>query len=514
MDNCEYYNAVEIFVDANVEKGLGDKAAFVDGDRTLSYGDLQIATCQVANLLTSLDVRREERVGVLLFDTVDFPVCYWGAIRAGIVPVCLNTLLTTDQYEYLMSDSRIRTLFISPQLLDVVSPILAGLENLKSVIVVGQGQEDHEYLVFETLLRKADKEFSTAKTSADEVAFWLYSSGTTGNPKGVCHVHSSLEYVARNLGQAVLKITRDDVVFSAAKLFFAYAQGGILGNAMFAGATSILLTGRPTPEAIMATLKHHQPTLFQGVPTLYANILASPVCQRESMPKNLRLCISAGEALPEDVGRSWKKKMGIDVIDTVGSTEMLNAFIANRPDDIRYGASGRAIDGYRLKLTDEDGNNTPVGEIGELLVSGGSAAQGYWNQREKSRHTFLGEWVRTGDKYFRDKEGYYHYCGRSDDMFKVGGRWVSPFEVEQALISHPAVVEAAVVAWRDSEGLIKPKAFVVLGKGVAQDGLFAILKEHVKASVGPWKYPRRMEFMAELPKTATGKTLRYKLRGT
>ncbi len=513
MQDPRNYNAVEIFVDANVEKGLGDKPAFVDPDRTLTYGALQAATRQMANLLRSLEVRREERIGLLLFDTVDYPVCYWGAIRAGVIPVCLNTLLTGDQYRYLMTDSRIRTLFVSAGLLKVIRPILGALENLQTIVVVGGGEDEpHDHLVFQTLLRHAGTEFPTARTCADEVAFWLYSSGSTGDPKGVAHVHTSLEFVARNFGQAILKITPDDVVFSAAKLFFAYAQGSAMANPMFVGATIILLPDRPTPETVMNTLKRFQPTVFLGVPTLYANMLANPDCRKENCSRKLRLCVSAGEALPADVGRNWERKMGVEVIDGVGSTEMLNAYISNRPGQVRYGTSGRAFDGYRLRLVDEDGGAVGIGEIGELLVDGGSAAQGYWNQRQKTRQTFLGEWVRTGDKYFIDADGYYHYCGRSDDMFKVGGRWVSPFEVEQALISHSAVLEAAVIAWQDKEGLTKPKAFIVLNDGIEREGLFELLKAHVKTSVGPWKYPRWIEFVKDLPKTATGKIIRHELR--
>ncbi|MFQ5635992.1 MAG: benzoate-CoA ligase family protein, partial [Gammaproteobacteria bacterium] len=395
-------------------------------------------------------------------------------------------------------------------LLPVVAPVLEQLDALQHVVVVDGDGGDH--LDFQTLLDAAGKSAETAATCADETAFWLYSSGSTGNPKGVKHVHSSPIYIAENYGRGVLGIEHDDVCFSAAKLFFAYGFGAAMAIPMSVGATAVLLTGRPTPQSVLETMHTHHPSMFFGVPTLYAAMLADPACLPENGSNRLRRCISAGEALPEDVGKTWKKRMGVDILDGIGSTEMLHVFLSNRPDDNRYGTSGKEIPGYKLRLVDENGNEAGVDEIGELLVSGDSAADGYWNQRKKSRATFIGEWTRTGDKYTRDSEGYYHYCGRTDDMFKVSGRWVSPFEVEQALVSHPAVQEAAVVAKEDDEGLIKPKAFVVLGGGAPGEDLFEALKEHVKSSVGPWKYPRWIDFVDDLPKTATGKIQRFKLR--
>ncbi len=499
------------FVDANVDRGKAEKNAFIDPSRELTYGALQQATCAMANLLCSLGIRQETRVALLMLDTVDFPVAFWGALRAGVVPVCLNTLLTTQQYEYMLADSRAEALFVSAELLAVVEPVLASLPFLQKVIVAGGNAHDH--LSFEDLISEADDEFETAETCADETAFWLYSSGSTGDPKGVRHVHSSPIYVAEHYGKGVLGIEENDVCFSAAKLFFAYGLGAGMALPMSVGATTVLLPERPTPASVLNTLQTQNPTLFFGVPTLYAAMLADPDCTPENSSARLRLCISAGEALPEDVGLNWKTRMGVDILDGIGSTEMLHVFLSNKPDDIRYGTSGKPFDGYQLRLVGEDGDDTGTGEIGELLVSGGSAADGYWNKREKSRATFEGAWTRTGDKYFRDEEGYYHYCGRTDDMFKVSGRWVSPFEVEQALVSHPAVLEAAVVAKEDDEGLVKPKAFVVLNGSAEQDELFEPLKCHVKSAVGAWKYPRWIDFVGALPKTATGKIQRYKLRG-
>ena len=362
-------------------------------------------------------------------------------------------------------------------------------------------------------MKKASTSFKTADTDPDEAAFWLYSSGSTGVPKGVKHVHTSPAYVADNYGRHVLGIQHQDVCFSAAKLFFAYGFGASMAIPMSVGATTVLLPDRPTPASVLDMLNRFHPTLFFGVPTLYAAMLASPDCVSENGSDRLRLCVSAGEGLPQHVGEGWQDRMGVPVLDGIGSTEMLHVFLSNRPGDIRYGTSGREIPGYRLRLVDEDGRDVDDGQLGELLVAGGSAGDGYWNQREKTRATFAGEWTHTGDKYFRDDEGYYHYCGRTDDMFKVSGKWVSPFEVEQAIAAHPAVIEAAVVAHEDEEGLVKPKAFVVLNCPAQADTLFDDLKDCVKKEIGVWKYPRWVEAVDELPKTPTGKIQRFKLRG-
>ena len=510
-ESATSYNAATVMVDANVERGLGDKPAFIDPERSLTYRQLQAETCRAANVLADLGIGREARIALLMHDTVAWPAMFWGAIRAGIVPVCLNTLLTTDQYRYMLTDSRAQVLVVSAGLLEVVAPVLDELPALRHVIVDGGATGDHPRLA--DLLAAAPDSFDTADTHPDETAFWLYSSGSTGAPKGVRHVHTSPQYVADTYGRNILGITPDDVCFSAAKLFFAYGLGASMALPMSVGATTLLMPERPTPESVRATLKAGNPTIFFGVPTLYAAMLADPDCLPENCSDRLRLCISAGEALPEDIGLKWESRMGVPILDGIGSTEMLHVFLSNRPGDIRYGTSGREFDGYRLRLVDEDGREVADGELGELLVSGDSAGDGYWNQRAKSRATFQGEWVRTGDKYIRDAEGYYHYCGRTDDMFKVSGRWLSPFEVEQALVAHDAVLEAAVVAHDAGDGLIKPKAFVILMQGVAADeALFEALRAHVKAEIGVWKYPRWLEAVDDLPKTATGKIQRFRLR--
>jgi 4-hydroxybenzoate-CoA ligase len=504
------YNAAADFIDRHVEAGRGNHVAFIDDARRLTYAELEAASRKAGDVLTrGLGLRREERIALLLLDTVDYPVLFWGALRAGVVPVCLNTLLTSPQYQFMLADSRARVLFVSAALLPAVADILKDT-TLDKVVVVGG--EAGPCLSFARLMDGASARFQTATTVADEVAFWLYSSGSTGNPKGVMHVHSSLMETARTYGAETLGIRSEDVVFSAAKLFFAYGLGNSMSFPMSVGATAVLFPGRPTPDAVFAVLKAHQPTLFFGVPTLYAAILSSLHCTPETGSAALRLCVSAGEALPEEVGRTWRNRFGVDIIDGVGSTEMLHIFLSNSPDDVRYGSQGKAVPGYRLRLVGEDGHEVADGEIGEMLVDGPSASVGYWNQRAKSRATFEGAWTRTGDKYVRDGEGYYRICGRTDDMFKVSGIWVSPFEVESALVSHPAVLEAGVVPKEDEDGLVKPKAFVVLKAGQSPDGLYDELKEHVKAKIGKWKYPRWIAFVDSLPKTATGKIQRFKLR--
>ena len=506
------YNAAADMVDRHIADGRAGKAAFIDPNGTLTYGALADGCNRMGNLLTALGIGREARIAVLMLDTNDCPVVFWGAIKAGVVPVLLNTLLNGEQYAYMLADSRAKALVVSAQLLPVVQPILGTLPFLTHVFVSGG---DAPPFAFDLSRELADQspQLAAAETCGDETAFWLYSSGSTGVSKGVRHVHTSLMETARLYGQGVLGIGESDVGFSAAKLFFAYGLGNAMSFPMSVGATTILLPERPTPEAVFRTLGTHQPTLFYGVPTLYAAMLASPQASPGHTLARLRQCISAGEALPAEVGKAWKAKFGVDILDGVGSTEMLHIYVSNRPDDVNYGTSGRPVPGYDIRLVDEQGAPVADGEVGEMLVRGISAADGYWNQRERSRRTFEGEWTRSGDKYTRDAQGYYTYQGRTDDMFKVSGIWVSPFEVESALIGHEAVLEAAVVPKEDADGLLKPKAFVVLKPGrISDSSLTPALQEHVKSKAGPWKYPRWIEFTDNLPKTATGKIQRFKLR--
>ena len=505
------YNACAELLDRNIADGRGAKAAYIDHRRTLTYAELQADTRRLANLLTRLGVRREERVAMIVADTVEWPVIFLGAIRAGIAPVPLNTLLQPEQFAYMLEDSRARVLFVSQQLLSAVEPALELVSTIAHVVVI-DGDAKAPRIDFAAALAAEEPVFETVATHPDEPCFWLYSSGSTGAPKGARHIHTSMMETARNFAQGVVGVREDDVVHSAAKLFFAYGLGNSLSFPLSVGATVVLNPLRPTPETVFDTLAKHKPTIFCGVPTLYGAMLNDPAYAAHKGSPNLRICTSAGEALPEHIGDAFQARFGVEIIDGVGSTEMLHIFLSNRPGQVVYGTSGFAVPGYEVKLCDEAGALVADGDVGEMYVRGATAADGYWNQREKSRATFQGEWTKTGDKYIRDAGGRYTYCGRADDMFKVSGIWVSPFEVEAALASHPAVLEAAVVPHEDEEGLLKPKAFIVLKQGISMDGLDRSLKDHVKTSVGMWKYPRWVEIVESLPKTATGKIQRFKLR--
>ena len=512
MDRERGYNAAIDFVDRNVAAGLGDKLAVVDPDRGLTYRALLDGASRVGGLLASLGVERENRIACVLHDTVDFPVVFWGAVRAGVVPVLLNTRLTAEQYRYMLEDSRARVAFVSRSLAPLIADAARGLDSLRTIIVVEPGADDPDGFR-ELLARTAPS--SAADTHPDEVAFWLYSSGTTGPPKGVMHVHSTPRTIAEFCGRGLIGCRTDDVCFSAAKMFFAYG----LGNSMFVplgvGATTILCPDHPTPAALGATLRRFRPTLFFGVPTLYVQMIEEAGTSLAEGVDRLRACFSAGEPLPAPIGRAWQDRFGVEIVDGVGSTEIAYLFLSNVPGRVEYGTSGVPIDGFELRLVDEEGRDVADGEIGELLVRAPTAAQGYWNQRAKSRGTFQGEWVRTGDKYERRPDGVYLYHGRTDDMFKVSGIWVSPLEIEAALVTHPAVLEAAVIPFEARDGLLKPKAFVVLKVDAYHPpgrALYEELKVHVKRAIGPWKYPRWIEFVDDLPRTATGKLQRYKLR--
>jgi len=500
LDLPRDYNAAVDLVGRNA--GRGDKVAFIDDSGSCTYARLAERVDRAANALCALGIEREHRIAIAMLDCVDWVALFLGAIKAGIVPVAMNTLLTPRDYEYQLRDSRARALFVS-------EPLLKSFEGIKC--------PDLRHIVphskLRELLSKAAGKFQAASTTCDDMCFWLYSSGSTGAPKGTVHLHSHLIATAELYAKPILGIRESDVAFSAAKLFFAYGLGNALTFPMAVGATTVLMAERPTPDAVFKRLVEKQPTIFYGVPTLYAALLASPGFPEKSQLK-LRVCTSAGEALPEGLGKRWTERTGVEILDGIGSTEMLHIFISNRPGEVRYGTTGKPVPGYEVRLVDDQGNViTKPGELGELQISGPTSAIMYWNQRSRTKSTFQGPWTRSGDKYSFDSQGYYTYGGRSDDMLKVSGIYVSPVEVEAALISHEAVLEAAVVGLEDEQKLVKPKAFVVLKPGQsASDSLKSALQQHVKDKLAPYKYPRWIEFMSELPKTATGKIQRFKLR--
>jgi len=510
MTNNTYFNAATALLESPSHSNNSDKAAFYHSDSAVSYSQLNQRCKQMGGLLERFGLEPEDRVAMVVQDTLDFPVIFLGAIRSGVIPVPLNTLLTSEQYRYILSDARTKAVFVSASQCPAVLPALEGLDFIEHIFICGGDQSN---INFSAALADS-KEVEAVQTHRDATAFWLYSSGSTGMPKGVRHVQTSMRDTARYFGEGILGLTAEDTVYSAAKLFFAYGLGNSLSFPLSVGASAVLHADRPTPQAVMRNLQRYQPSVFFGSPTLFASMLADESCKPANGSAALRLCVSAGEALPANIGLRWSDRFGVDIIDGVGSTEMLHIFLSNTPKKIRYGSSGEPVPGYKVRLVDDRDQDVEDGEIGELLVSGGSAGDGYWNQREKSRKTFVGEWVYTGDKYTRDQEGVFTYAGRTDDMFKVSGQWVSPFEVESAIVSHPSVVEAAVVPALDDDGLLKPKAFVVLQNDVSMQTLFEELKSHVQQQVGKWKYPRWIEHVEQLPKTVTGKIQRYKLRET
>ncbi len=504
------YNAAHDLIERNLAAGRADKLAFIDDAGRYTYRQLAERVDRAANALTRLGLEMESRILLCHLDTIDFPAVFLGAIKAGIVPVAANTLLTSSDYEFMLEDSRARALVVSAPLLPRFAPLIAKARWLRHVIVSGEDAAGNLHL--QALIGAASARSTPAPTTSDDACFWLYSSGSTGTPKGTVHAQASLIQTAELYARPVLGIRESDVVFSGAKLFFAYGLGNLLTFPMSVGATAVLMAERPTPAAVFRRLREHQATIFYGVPTLFAGLLASPeLPARQELA--LRVCTSAGEALPADIGRRWTEHFGVEILDGIGSTEMLHIFMSNRPGDVRYGTTGKPVPGYEIRLVDAQGADAKPDEVGELQVSGPTSAIYYWNNRAKSAATFVGRWTLAGDKYRRDEDGYFVYCGRSDDMLKVSGMYVSPFEVEAALVTHPSVLEAAVVGVPDENQLIKPKAYVVVKPDVKADGtLVEALQRHVKDRLAPFKYPRWLEFLPELPKTATGKVQRYKLR--
>ncbi|MFZ3323521.1 MAG: benzoate-CoA ligase family protein [Usitatibacter sp.] len=497
----ERFNFAQHLLERN--RSRAGKVAYIDDQGSMTYGELDERVRRMAAALVANGLRREERVLLLMHDNNDWPVAFLGALYAGVVPVAVNTLLSGDDYAYILSHCRAQAALVSQALVPVLEKATA------------QAPHELKFTWVSPLLDTISEHAPMAApspTSCDDIAFWLYSSGSTGRPKGTVHTHANPYWTSELYGTRVLGVREGDLCYSAAKLFFAYGLGNALTFPLSVGASVLLMAERPTPDAIFRRWTERKPTIFFGAPTGYAGMLASPkLPKREEVA--LRLCSSAGEALPRDIGERFTRHYGCEIIDGIGSTEMLHIFISNVPGNVAYGTTGRPVPGYEIELRGEDGSLVADGEIGDLYIRGPSSALLYWGNRLKSCETFQGGWTRSGDKYQRDAQGNYVYAGRSDDMLKVSGQYVSPFEVEATLVKHPAVLEAALIGVPDENGLTRSKAFVVLKSGQApSESLEAELKAFVKGELAPHKYPRMLEFIAELPKTATGKIQRFKLR--
>ncbi len=511
------FNAATHFVDRVVASGRGPHVAIEYGDKQISYDDVLTNVNRCGSALRKLGIRPEERVLLLLLDCPEFVYSFFGAIKIGTVPIPLNTMWKAKDYRHVIRDSRAAALIVSEELLPVIDALEADdRRGLRHTIVAGGGGTTHPHTLFSLLLARGDETCGAERTSRDAPAFWLYSSGSTGAPKGCVHLQHDMVVCAELFGKGILGIRETDRCYSVAKLFFAYGLGNALYFPFSVGATTILWPGAPTPANVFPVIEKHRPTMFFSVPTGYAMLMAfgKPEDGRADYDlSSLRLGVSAGEALPAAIHERFKQRYGIDIIDGIGSTETAHMFISNRPGAIRPGSSGQIVDGYEARILDEAGTPLPPGEIGNLWIRGDSTCAGYWNQHEKTKDTIQGHWIRTGDKYSIDEDGFYWYAGRSDDMLKVGGQWVSPVEVENVLVAHEAVLECGVIGRENQDGLVKTMAFVVLRQGVPPSAELAKeLQQHVRTQLAAYKRPQWVEFIQELPKTATGKIQRFKLR--
>jgi benzoate-CoA ligase family protein len=506
---AEGFNVVPAFIDRHLDEGRAAKTAIrTAGGETVTYGELADRVRRAGNVLRAAGLQRGDRVLMILKDCPAFFYAFWGAIRAGIVPVPLNTLLRAPDYAYIITDSSCAALLYSAEFAAEVEPGLAQSQHKPELVLRAEGDGDSLL----ARLASADDKLAPVPASADADCFWLYSSGSTGRPKGAVHAQRDMVAASELYGVRTLGVSADDVCYSAAKLFFAYGLGNAMTFPLWTGGAAILDDRRPTPDTTFDNIARFRPTLYFGVPTLYAAQLQA-LEQRPADFSSLRACVSAGEALPADILRRWKERTGTVILDGIGSTEALHIFLSNRLEDLKPGSSGKAVPGYEARILDETGKPVPKGESGRLWIRGPSTAKYYWNRPEKTAETMVDGWLNTGDTYRQDADGYFVYEGRSDDMLKVGGIWCSPVEIESCLIGHPAVLEAAVIGQSDADGLVKPKACVVLkDTGGGSDALTAELAARCKQTLAPYKYPRWIEYVSELPKTATGKIQRFKLR--
>lgn len=504
----EIFNAADYFVDRHIREGRKDKIAILCEDRQMTYDTLAKAVNRFGNALLSSGVRMEDRVAMLMLDTQFYPLVFFGSIKTGAVPICLNTLMRPKDYLYFLNDSRARVLVMDAALAANIEAIKPQLKFLEQIIIVNGEPPMKDSVAYDAFVSGQSDCLEPAPTCPDDACFWLYSSGSTGKPKGTVHLQHDMLFSLETYGKQVLQVKETDVCFSAAKLFFAYGLGNGLYFPLGVGATTILMPERPTPDAVFNTIARHKPSLFFGVPTLYGAMLA-----QEGEVNGVRLCVSAGEALPADIFRRWKNRFHVDILDGIGSTEVVHIYISNRVEEIRPGSTGKIVPGYEAKIVDDAFNEVPKGEIGTVLIKGDSTAPYYWNKHEKTKASMMGEWFNTDDKFFMDDQGFFYYVGRSNDMLKVGGIWVSPIEVEACLIGHPCVLECAVVPGKDEKDLVKPCAYIVLNKGFSPSIVLEDeIKTYVKKELAHYKFPRWIYFVEDLPKTATGKVKRFELK--
>ena len=509
------YNLVDHFVDRHIREGRGDKTAIISGDRWITYRELTEQVNRVGNALRRLGLQEEQRALLVLPDGPEFAAAYLGTMKIGAVAVPTSTSMREMDYAYFLRESRARVAIVHSSLLTEFRPALLGQPYCKKIIVCGKPVEG--FIHWEQFLQNESPELIAAPTSKDDTAFWLWTSGSTGRSKAAVHSHHDWVDCCECYARGVLNIRTDDVTFSTSKLYHTYGLGNGLMFPLHVGAATILYPDKPQPRVILETAQAHRPTLFFSVPTLYAAMLEH--CEKGGEKgagydlKSVRLAVSAAEPLPAQIFCRWKERFGVEILDGIGSTEVLHIYLSARPGQVKPGSTGQAVPGYELSIVDLAGQPVPDGVVGDLMVAGASTAQRYWNRKALSTERMRGRWFFTGDKYRKDEHGYYWYAGRSDDMFRVSGQWVSPIEVEWALTEHPRVSEAAVVAFEEGTQIQTSKAFVVLQNGdTGSAELVRELQDFVKQRITPYKYPRHIEFVPELPKSAAGKILRYKLR--
>jgi benzoate-CoA ligase family protein len=504
----EIYNAATTFVDENIAQGRGGRIAIYYQDETITYQEVYEKVNRTGNALKELGVEIEHRVLLALPDSPEFAYSFFGAIKIGAVPIPTNPWMAAKDYEYLIKDSRARAIVVHESVLPEIAKIWDNPRYLKHVLVVGTAKE--KALSYHELIAQASDQLEPEPTHRDDVGFWGYTSGSTGTPKGAVHLQHDMITISDLFVKPILGMNETDRCFSASKLFFSYGLGNSLYFPFRFGASTVLWPEKPDPEKILQVIDRYRPTFFFSVPTLYARFLR---IEEKYDLSSLRICLSSGEPLPPAIFHQWKDRFGLELLDVVGSTEATHDFLANRPGRAKAGSSGEVTPAFDAKIVDDEGREVPLGEIGNLMVKGDANSPYYWNKHEQTKRVMQGEWLKTGDTYYSDADGYYWYCGRSDDMMKVGGLWVSPIEIENTLMEHPAVLESGVIGDTDADGLLKPKAYVLLKPEIKpSDGLRSELQTHVKTKLAPYKYPRWIEFVDDLPKTVTGKIQRFRLR--